>query len=406
LGVVSVLTKSSTRIAHLKPVQPTIGGVSPLRTPRRLARILLEHLSCPDRAHGARGSVTDSPGSSIAAIDSPANPGSPQRVLIIGLGGTIASLPSPDPSSGVVPSVEASTLARSVPGLGSIARVESRTLRQISSANLSLADMVEVADAIHSAFASGVDGVVVTQGTDNIEETSFAIDLLVPDECPVVVTGAMRNPSLAGADGPANIRAAVTVAASPLASGMGTLVVMNDEVHAARFVRKTHLSSLSAITSPQSGPLGVVVEGRVHFFTRVEALSLVRKIGTIEPIALIRCALGDDGRMVSALAGMGFAGLVVEGFGGGHVPQTMVQPLVELVDVMPVVLASRTGAGVVLESTYGFAGSEIDLLQRGLLSAGALDGLKARVALALVSASTTSRAEAEAGFRLIVEAIG
>ena len=110
--------------------------------------------------------------------------------------------------------------------------------------------------------------------------------------------------------------------------------------------------------------------------------------------------------MVSALAGMGFAGLVVEGFGGGHVPQTMVQPLVELVDVMPVVLASRTGAGVVLESTYGFAGSEIDLLQRGLLSAGALDGLKARVALALVSASTTSRAEAEAGFRLIVEAIG
>ena len=344
--------------------------------------------------------------SNIAAIDSATNPDSTRRVIIFSLGGTIASLPTEDTSGGVVPSIEASALVRSVPGLESLARVESRTLRQMSSANISLADLVEVADAIHGAFASGVDGVVVTQGTDNIEETSFAIDLLVRDERPVVITGAMRNPSLVGADGPANIRAAVAVAVSPRARGMGTLVVMNDEVHAARFVRKTHLSSLSAFSSPQTGPLGVVVEGRVHVYTRVEPLFSARPDGAVAPVALLRCALGDDGRIVSALPGLGYRGLVLEGFGGGHVPEAMVAPLVELVAVMPVVLASRTGAGVVLESTYGFAGSEIDLLTRGLLSAGALDGLKARVALSLALVSTKNRAETEARFRAIVEAVG
>ena len=133
------------------------------------------------------------------------------------------------------------------------------------SANFSFADVLDVSEAIGDAFASGVDGVVVTQGTDNIEETSFAFDLLVDDERPVVVTGAMRSPSQPGADGPANIRAAVAVAVSPLAKGMGTLVVMNDAIHAARFVRKMHGSSPSAFASPQCGSLGVVIEDRVHF---------------------------------------------------------------------------------------------------------------------------------------------
>jgi L-asparaginase len=274
------------------------------------------------------------------------------------------------------------------------------------SANISLADLVDIADAIREAFSTGVDGVVVTQGTDNIEETSMAIDLLVSDERPVVVTGAMRNPSMAGADGSANIRAAVSVATSAHARGLGTLVVMNDEIHSARFVRKTHLSSLSAFTSPQCGPLGVVVEGRVHFYTRVEALLAMHPVAEIAPVALLRCALGDDGRLLSALPELGYRGLVLEGFGGGHVPEVMVERLVQLVAVMPVVLASRAGAGVVLEATYGFAGSEVDLLTRGLWSAGALDGLKARVALALVLASTSHRGESEARFRAIVDAVG
>lgn len=294
----------------------------------------------------------------------------------------------------------------SLVGLEEIAHVEGRTLRQMPSASFSFADLVEVAGEIEVAFANGIDGVIVTQGTDNIEETSFAIELLVPSARPIVVTGAMRNPSLEGADGLANIRAAVAVAASPLVEGMGTLVVMNDEIHAARFVRKMHASSLSAFRSPAAGPLGVVAEGRVHLFTRVERLSLERPQGDVPPVALIRCALGDDGRMVSLLPGLGYRGLVIEGFGGGHVPVAMVESLAQLAITMPIVLASRTGAGVVLNSTYGFAGSEIDLLNRGLIAAGALDGLKTRVALSLALASTNDRGEVESRFRAVVDAVG
>ncbi|MGC1419855.1 MAG: asparaginase [Acidimicrobiales bacterium] len=326
--------------------------------------------------------------------------------MLFGLGGTIASLPTEDPTTGVVPRLDASELVRSVPGLEALANVEGRTFRQTSSANFSFGDLVELAHAIADAFASGVDGVVVTQGTDNIEETSFVLDLLVDHERPVVVSGAMRNPSLPGADGAANLLAAVAVATSPLARGMGSLVVMNDEIHAARFVRKVHASSPSAFASPQSGPLGTIVEGRVHFYARVEALPVIRPRGDFVPVALVRCALGDDGRLVSALSGLGYRGLVVEGFGGGHVPEAMVEPLVALVRTMPVVLASRTGVGVTLESTYGFAGSEIDLIGRGLVSAGALDGLKARVALSLVLASSDGHAEAVEHFRTIVDAVG
>ncbi|MGA2968821.1 MAG: asparaginase [Acidimicrobiales bacterium] len=327
-------------------------------------------------------------------------------MALFGLGGTIASLPTEVHSDGVVPSIEASVLVHSLAGLEKIAHVESRTLRQMPSASFSFNDLIYVAGEIDAAVADGVDGVVVTQGTDNIEETSFVFDLLVPGPRPVVVTGAMRNPSLEGADGPANIRAAVSVAASPLVRGLGALVVMNDEIHAARFVRKMHASSLSAFASPLTGPLGAVIEGHVHLFTSVKGLSLQRPLDDVPPVALVRCALGDDGRLVSALPALGYRGLVIEGFGGGHVPMSMVEPLAQLADSMPVVLASRTGAGAVLKSTYGFAGSEIDLVKRGLIAAGALDGLKARVALALALASTNDRAEVESRFHAVVEAVG
>lgn len=329
-----------------------------------------------------------------------------KRVALVSLGGTIASVSAPGLSRGVTPTLDADELLQATPGLQSVAQVESRSLRQMPSVDLTFADLADVAAVIRDAFKHDVDGVVVTQGTDSIEETSFALDLLIDDERPVVVTGAMRNPSVAGADGPANVLAAVTVAAAAGARGLGTLVVMNDEIHAARFVRKTHGSSPSTFLSPQSGPLGIVVEGRVHFFTTVEAISSPPPVRDFAPVALLRCALGDDGRVLATLADLGYRALVVEGMGGGHVPAAMVGRLGELAASMPVVLASRTGAGVVLGSTYGFAGSEIDLLARGLLSAGALDGLKARVALSIALAATRDTAEAVALFRAVVDAVG
>lgn len=203
----------------------------------------------------------------------------------------------------------------------------------------------------------------------------------------------MRNASLPGADGPANLLGAVQVAASNAARGLGVVVVLNDEIHAARFVRKSHASSLSAFRSDPVGPLGWIVENRPFVAARPVGrfhISLPSD-SKVPPVAMVKLALGEDGRLLSLLPQLGYAGAVVEGFGGGHVAAATVGFLRDLVARMPVVLASRTGAGEVLSNTYRFDGSEIELLEMGLVRAGALDGLKARILLSLSLAEGRSR---------------
>jgi len=283
--------------------------------------------------------------------------GSP-RVAVFGLGGTIAMLRTP--GGGVAPALSASDLLKAVPGLDDAGvTLEVRDFLRKPGASLSFTDLFSLADAISAALSDGCAGAVVTQGTDTIEETAYLLDLLVPSGAPVVVTGAMRNPAVAGADGPANILAAVHVAASDCARGQGCFVVMNDQVHAARWVQKAHTSSPSAFTSPGYGLVGHVIEGRVDIPVRVRHRS-----PSISPdpsrhgrVALVTMTLGDDGVLIEAL-GEHIDGLVVAGFGVGHVPADTVIPLAKLAERMPVVLASRAGAGPVHYETYNFPGSE------------------------------------------------
>jgi L-asparaginase len=261
-------------------------------------------------------------------------------------------------------------------------------------ASLSFGDLFSLAEAISAAVGEGFAGAVVIQGTDTIEETAYLLDLLVASDAPVVVTGAMRNPSLAGPDGPANILAAIRVAASGLARGLGCVVVMNDQIHAARWVAKAHTASPAAFVSPGFGPLGHVAEGQVHIPVRLRERS--PHFGPVPRrevrVGLVTIALGDDGVLIEAL-GEHVEGLVVAAFGAGHVPADTVTSLANLAARMPVVLASRTGAGPVHHHTYGFPGSETDLLARGLISAGYLAPLKARLLLRLLIACGADRAD-------------
>jgi len=308
------------------------------------------------------------------------------QVTVFSLGGTIASTNAV--GGGVTPQLGARELVEAVPQLREVAELETVAFRQTASGDLTLPDLIALAAEITKRFDAGVRGVVVTQGTDTIEETSFALDLLVRGPRPVVVTGAMRNPTLAGPDGPANLLAAVQVAAAPEAAGLGTLVVLNDEIHAARFVRKTHTSSPATFRSLTAGPLGWMVEGRPRIAFRLPMLEGAPSgVGLVPAVALLKSALGDDCRLVSRLEELGYAGLVLEAFGGGHVPTNVVPALEDLAARMPVVLASRTGGGEMLQETYAFAGSERDLLSRGLVPAGFLDGLKARILLSLLLAA-------------------
>jgi L-asparaginase len=317
--------------------------------------------------------------------------GSP-RVAVFGLGGTIAMAQAPD--GGVSPVLSASDLLAAVPGLSDVqADLRVQDFRNKPGASLDFTDLYELAAAIDEALNGGYAGAVVTQGTDTIEEVAYVLDLLLPTDAPVVVTGAMRNPTMAGADGPANILAAISVAASPHARDLGCLVVLNDQVHAARWVQKAHTGSPAAFVSPDHGPLGHVIEGRVHIPVRIRrrspALSLAPRRSAHVGLATI--TLGDDGTLIESLADH-VDGLVVAAFGAGHVPAAVAPVLGKLAEHIPVVLASRTGAGPVHRVTYSFPGSERDLLARGLISAGYLHPLKARIMLHLLIASGVSNA--------------
>lgn len=305
------------------------------------------------------------------------------RLLFLSLGGTITMVPSAE--GGITPKLGAAELVASVPRLAEVADIDAQSPFKLPSPSLSNANLVEVAAAVMKGFAEGFDGAVVIQGTDTIEESAFLLDLLVDSEKPVVVTGAMRGADAPGADGPANLLAAAIVAASPDSWGMGTLVVLNYDIHSARFVQKSHTALPSAFLSPMVGSIGTVIEGRPRYYVRVARTPcLSPAAGAPAPVALIKAAMGDDGRMLATLPGLGYAGAVIEGMGAGHVPAEVAPLVGDLATKMPVVLASRVMTGPVFTQTYGYPGAEIDLIKRGAVPSGYLSGLKSRLLLGLV----------------------
>ena len=314
-------------------------------------------------------------------------------VTVFFLGGTISMAGAPGDLGGAVARLGGADLLASVPGLATSGiEVDSRDFRRMLSASFTFADLLEL---LHSADSAHGDGVVVVQGTDTIDETAFLLDLLWTREEPVVVTGAMRTPAMAGADGPANLLAAITVAAAPAARGRGALVVMNDEIHSARHVAKTHTSSPAAFRSPNTGPVGRLVEGEPVFLVAAERVPPLERPARIEArVPLVLTALGDDGALLECIDER-CAGLVVAAFGVGHVPESWVERLTTLAARMPVVLASRIGTGPVHTRTYGAPGSETDLRRRGLLTSGWLTACQARLVLLVLLGNGTSEVRAQ-----------
>src|SRR5690625_3100794 len=186
------------------------------------------------------------------------------HIAIVALGGTICM--TADDGGGVVPQLSADDLVAAVPGLAEHATLHSETLLQVPSSALDFANMHQVLGWARQQIEQGAQGVVITQGTDTLEETAFFLDLYWQHPQPLVLTGAMRSPQMAGADGPANLLAAVLTAASATARRRGVLVVMNDLVHAARRVRKEHTLAVDAFVSPNGGPLAAVVEQQMRWF--------------------------------------------------------------------------------------------------------------------------------------------
>ncbi|MCI9887848.1 asparaginase [Micrococcales bacterium 31B] len=312
-------------------------------------------------------------------------------------GGTIASSTATDqggagasaPTEGVSPRLTAEDLVSSVGALPAGIAVTAEQFEQTASTNLTFEHLVALSARATMALRDGAHGVVITQGTDTIEETSFALGLLNPTDRPVIVTGAMRNPTLAGADGAANILGALLCAGAEALAGLPAVVVFNDEIHDPWFVRKAHTSSTATFTSgPTAGPLGWIHEGQPRLAHRPSPPPRVLPRTDCPPIAMVPLSLGDPLHYLADLPRLGYAGVVLDAFGGGHVSASHMRAITRLAAEIPVVIGSRTGSGEILRSTYNFEGSEMSLLRAGCVSAGVLTSRKARVALALLSAET------------------
>ena len=313
-----------------------------------------------------------------------------RRLGFIATGGTVAMI---DSGTGATPTLSANALAAEAFRGRDDLEVEPLQLFGLPSADLGPAHILRLAGAV-AELALRNDGVVVTHGTDTLEESAFALHLLLEPGPPVVLTGAMRAPAAPGADGPANLIDAARVALSPAAKGTGVLVVMDNEIHSAGLVRKSHASRPSAFSSAPLGPLGWVSEDRVRILLRPSPLERppIRPGERIPPVAILPLHPDTPPTLIRSAADAG-PGLVVEVVGAGHAPSAHLGLLGEIAASKPVVFASRTGGGETFRSTYGFPGGEISLIAHGLVGATELDARKARIALALLLSGGASRSE-------------
>lgn len=318
-------------------------------------------------------------------------------VAVVSVGGTISCAPADGPDGGLVPtSVPAESVA-----LDDVA-VRSVQWSLTSSSEITFDDVVALAREIERQAGDGADAVVVTQGTDTLEEVAYALSLLRPLGRPVVLTAAMRAPTLAGSDASVNLTAAIAAALDPglSAATCGAVVVMNDQIHSARWVQKAHTQRLDAFSSFGFGEIGVISEGRpVVLGTDVPssvAPLLASDTGEGINVALLTATLDQDTRLIQAIPALGYHGLVIAGVGGGHVSGAAADVLEEVAQSIPVVYASRAMGGAVLTNTYGSPGAEIDLIRRGCVPSGLLSALKARVLLTMLLRSGYRRGQAEA----------
>ena len=305
-------------------------------------------------------------------------------IVIITTGGTIAS--RLDPATGAVYAVaSAEELVALVPDLSSVARLELIPWASINSSNMTPSMMFDLAQEIQTVLdRSDVTGVVVTHGTDTVEETGLMAELLVESDKPVVFVAAMRNLSELSPDGPRNLYDAVFIAADPGSVGRGVLVVANETIHAARYVIKANTVNPETFHSPDYGPAGLMSGSTLRYLHPPPVRRVLKAKNLGGPVHIVKAVSGSDSEIIHFLIGKGTRGLVLEGTGAGNIPDDMVEGVERaLAEGIPVILTSRTIWGF-LSATYGTgeaSGGGFDLLRMGVIPANHFPSQKARIAL-------------------------
>ncbi|MFD2209034.1 asparaginase [Virgibacillus halophilus] len=302
-----------------------------------------------------------------------------KKVLIIHTGGTISMLQ--DEQTGSVLPANVHPLSGVSDLLIDIAEIDEEIIYSLPSPQITPAHMLELAVFIAGKRAD-YDGIVITHGTDTLEETAYFLDLVMDTEKPIIITGAMRSSNEIGSDALYNLIAAVRTAVSENAANQGVLVVMNDEVHTAANVTKTSTSNIATFQSPQFGPIGLVTSDMVLFHHKTLPRPLYKNVNKIsKKVYLLKAFAGMDQEVIQAIHLLKPDGLVIEGMGQGNLPKQTVSALQKVIeDEIPIVLVSRCYQGIV-QPTYGYDGGGKQLKDMGIIFTNGLTGPKARIKL-------------------------
>ncbi|MCY6356744.1 asparaginase [Clostridium sp. ZS2-4] len=306
-----------------------------------------------------------------------------RKVAVVFNGGTISMKVDPRIQA-AVPTLSGEEMISMVTGIERYAEIECFTFSNLPGPHVTTRKMMDLSKYIQGILArEDIVGVVVTHGTDTLEETAYLLDLTIKSEKPVIVTGSMRNSSELGYDGPANLSASICTAISEKAKNKGVMVCLNDELNCASEVTKAHSMKLNTFESPEFGPIGIIDNNEVIFYRDTLSKIYIHTDKIEDNVYLIKCAAGMDSSLLDFCVGKGAKGIVIEALGRGNIPPQMVAGVKRAIDQgIAVVIVSRCFGGRVLDS-YGYEGGGKQLRNMGVIFGGTLPGQKARIKLML-----------------------
>lgn len=316
-----------------------------------------------------------------------------KKVAVIFNGGTISMTVDPRIKA-AVPTLSGEEIMAMVTGIENHAEIESYTFSNLPGPHVTPELMMELSKYVQSFLCrEDICGVIVTHGTDSLEETAYLLHLTIDNPKPVIVTGSMRNSSELGYDGPANLSASICTAISEEARNRGVLVCLNDELNCAAEVTKSHSMHLNTFQSPEFGPIGIIDNNEAIFYRDSLKKEHIMTESIETRVDLIKTCAGMDSKLIDFCVEQGAKGLVIEAMGRGNIPPEMVDGVrMAIKKGVIVVIVSRCFKGRVLDS-YGYPGGGKELRNAGVIFGDGLPGQKARIKLMLALASSTNMKE-------------
>ena len=310
------------------------------------------------------------------------------KIAIIFTGGTISMKIDPRIHA-AIPALSSEEIMAMVTNIEKFSDIEIINFANLPSPHITPKKMMELSMLVNKTInRDDITGVVVTHGTDTLEETAYLLDLTVNTEKPIIVVGAMRNSSELGYDGSSNLSAAICTGISKNAKGKGVLVVMNNEVNAASEVTKTNTLSLDTFKSPEFGPLGIVDNDEVIFYRDIVNRQFIDTKEIEEKVGLLKTGPGMGSDIINFYLDKGYKGIVIEALGRGNIPPEMIDGVKDAIEKnIPIVMVSRCPTGRVLD-TYGYEGAGKHLRDLGVIFGKNLPGQKARIKLMLILSIT------------------